>query len=50
MSEPKRLKRESTTLERLPNELFVEIFGFLNGVDTVYAFFLIEYSFSTSIE
>jgi hypothetical protein len=34
----KRFKRESTTLEHLPNELFVEFFGYLNGVDTVYAF------------
>jgi len=38
MNEPKRFKRESTILEHLPNELFVEIFGYLNGVDTVYAF------------
>jgi hypothetical protein len=38
MSESKRFKRESTTLEHLPNELFVEIFGYLNGVDAVYAF------------
>lgn len=38
MSESKRFKRASTTLEDLPNELFVEIFGYLNGVDTVYAF------------
>ncbi|CAF0747201.1 unnamed protein product [Rotaria sordida] len=38
MSEPKRFKRESTLFEHLPNELFVEIFGYLNGVDAVYAF------------
>lgn len=38
MCEPKRFKRQSTLLEDLPNELFVEIFGYLNGVDTVYAF------------
>ncbi|CAF0756975.1 unnamed protein product [Rotaria sp. Silwood1] len=38
MSEPKRFKHESTLFEHLPNELFVEIFGYLNGVDTVYAF------------
>jgi hypothetical protein len=38
MSESKRFKRESTILEYLPNELFVEIFGYLNGVDTIYAF------------
>jgi hypothetical protein len=38
LSELKRSKRESTTFEDLPNELFVEIFGYLNGVDTVYAF------------
>jgi hypothetical protein len=38
MSEPKRFKHESTILEHLPNELLIEIFGYLNGVDTVYAF------------
>jgi hypothetical protein len=38
MNEPKRFKRESTIFEYLPNELFLEIFGYLNGVDTVYAF------------
>ena len=38
MSEPKRFKRESMIFEHLPNELFVEIFGYLNGVDTIYAF------------
>jgi hypothetical protein len=38
MSDSKRFKHQSTILEDLPNELFVEIFGYLNGVDTVYAF------------
>ncbi|CAF2379233.1 unnamed protein product [Rotaria sp. Silwood2] len=38
MSEAKRFKREFKLIENLPNELFVEIFGYLNGVDTVYAF------------
>ena len=38
MSEPKRFKHDYTSIEQLPNELFVEIFGYLNGIDTVYAF------------
>lgn len=38
MSTAKRFKGESTSVECLPNELFVEIFGYLNGVDAVYAF------------
>jgi len=38
MSEPKRFKRHYTSFEQLPNELFVEIFNYLTGVDTVYAF------------
>ena len=38
MSPSKRFKREITTLERLPNELFLEIFQYLSGVDTVCAF------------
>jgi len=38
MAEPKRFKRDYTSLEQLPNELFVEIFRYLTGVDTVYAF------------
>jgi hypothetical protein len=38
MSVSKRFKRDYTSLEQLPNELFVEIFGYLNGVDAVYAF------------
>lgn len=38
MDQRKRFKRESTIFEYLPNELFVEIFGYLNGVDTIYAF------------
>jgi hypothetical protein len=37
MSESKRFKRDFTSLEQLPNELFIEIFAFLNGVDIVYA-------------
>jgi hypothetical protein len=45
MSEPKRFKYEFTILEHLPNELFVEIFGYLNGVDTVYAFFQLNTRF-----
>lgn len=38
MSQVKRFKHEIIALETLPNELLVEIFGYLNGVDTVYAF------------
>lgn len=38
MSASKRFKQESTSFECLPNELFVEIFGYLNGVDTIYGF------------
>jgi len=38
MSEPKHFKRHYTSFERLPNELLIEIFTYLNGVDTVYAF------------
>ena len=35
---PKHLRRNSTLLERLPNELFLEIFNYLANVDVVYAF------------
>lgn len=42
MSEPKRFKREYSILEHLPNELFVEIFTYLNGVDAIYAFFYLN--------
>jgi hypothetical protein len=38
MSASKRFKRDHTLLEQLPNELIIEVFAFLNGVDTVYAF------------
>jgi hypothetical protein len=38
MSEAKRFRRGYTLIEQLPNELFIEIFAFLSGVDTVYAF------------
>ena len=38
MEQAKRFKREPSSLEFLPNELFVAIFSYLNGVDTVYAF------------
>ena len=34
----KRFKRDSTLLEYLPNELFIEIFSYLSDVDTVCAF------------
>jgi hypothetical protein len=38
MSEPKRFKRDFSSLEQLPNELFIEIYAYLNGVDTICAF------------
>jgi hypothetical protein len=38
MSKQKRIKRDNTLFEQLPNELFIEIFRYLNGVDIVYAF------------
>jgi len=34
----KRFKRDCTLFERLPNELFLEIFTYLSDVDIVYAF------------
>jgi hypothetical protein len=34
----KRFKHGSTLIERLPNELFLEIFNYLSDVDVVYAF------------
>lgn len=34
----KRFKYDVTTIECIPNELFVEIFTYLTDVDTVYAF------------
>jgi hypothetical protein len=34
----KRFKRDATSIEYLPNELFVEIFGYLTDVDAVCAF------------
>lgn len=38
MPPSKRFKRERTVLECLPNELFLEIFHYLSGVDAVCAF------------
>ncbi|CAF3639660.1 unnamed protein product [Adineta steineri] len=38
MSAAKRFKRDFTPLETLPNELFLEIFSYISGVDTVHAF------------
>ncbi|CAM2701464.1 unnamed protein product [Rotaria socialis] len=43
MSKPKRFKSETTLLENLPNELFLEAFGYLNGVDVVYGFSQLNY-------
>jgi hypothetical protein len=34
----KRFKHDSTLIERLPNEIFFEIFNYLSNVDVVYAF------------
>lgn len=38
MEQAKRFKREAPLLEFLPNELFITIFSYLNGIDAVYAF------------
>jgi hypothetical protein len=39
MGKPRRTNnRRSRLLERLPNELLVEIFSYLNGVDALFAF------------
>ncbi|CAF0944783.1 unnamed protein product [Adineta steineri] len=38
MSESKRFKRDSTTFEYLPSEICIEIFNYLNGVDTKFDF------------
>ncbi len=45
----KRFKRHSTLLERLPNELFIEIFGYLSGVNVVYAFSQLNHRFQCLI-
>ncbi|CAF0944551.1 unnamed protein product [Adineta steineri] len=49
MSESKRFKRDSATFEYLPNEICIEIFNYLNGVDTVYAFSLLNLRFQSLI-
>ncbi|CAF0944792.1 unnamed protein product [Adineta steineri] len=49
MTESKRFKRESTTFEYLPNEVCVEVFSYLNGVDTVYAFSSLNSRFQSLI-
>ena len=41
----KRFKRDPTLLESLPNELFIDIFGFLSSVDTVCAFSRLNHRF-----
>jgi len=38
MTSPKRFKRNVTLIESLPNELFLEIFGYLTNVDNVCTF------------
>ncbi|CAF0944813.1 unnamed protein product [Adineta steineri] len=49
MSKSKRFKRESTTFEYLPNEICVEIFSYLNGVDTVCAFSSLNIRFQSLV-
>jgi hypothetical protein len=38
MSNLKQVKHDVPSFEQLPNELFAEVFGSINSVDTVYAF------------
>ena len=45
----KHFKRHSTLLERLPNELFIEIFGYLSDVNVVYAFSQLNHRFQCLI-
>ncbi|CAF1240059.1 unnamed protein product [Adineta ricciae] len=45
MSEKKRFKRELTVFENLPNEIIIDVFDYLNGVDTVYGFDRLNYRF-----
>ena len=45
MSENKRFKRELTVFENLPNEIIVDVFDYLNGVDAVYGFYRLNYRF-----
>ncbi len=45
----KRFKRDCTLLERLPNELFLEIFNYLSDVDVVYAFSQLNHRFQCLI-
>jgi hypothetical protein len=45
----KRFKPEPTSLEQLPNELFIDIFRYLNGADAVYAFFRLNIRFEDMI-
>jgi hypothetical protein len=45
----KRFKRDSTLLERLPNELFIETFSYLSDVDIVYAFSQLNHRFQCLI-
>lgn len=47
MSLPKRLNHDLLTLEQLPNELFIQIFSYFNGVDAVYAFSLLNTRFQS---
>jgi hypothetical protein len=44
----KRSKQTSSTLlEHLPNEIFVEIFSYLNGIDAAFAFLQLNYRFQS---
>ncbi len=38
MNECKRFRHDYATFEQLPNELLIDVFAYLNTVDTVYAF------------
>ena len=49
LNRSKRFKPEPTSLEQLPNELFIDIFRYLNGVDAVYAFSQLNIRFEAMI-
>ncbi|CAF0846030.1 unnamed protein product [Adineta ricciae] len=45
MNPAKRIKRVSSSFEQLPNELLVDILGYLTSVDAVYAFCQLNHRF-----
>ena len=47
MNPTKRIKRVPLSLEQLPNELLVDIFGYLTSVDAVYAFCQLNHRFQS---